>query len=133
MLNNWIYLLCLLQVPEFGCLRVQGDRVYKFLFDNSFSTFTKKEVKFGFKLEAFHAKMAEESAVDGCRLNEWQMRLMARNEEQKMPEEKGKANKKKEKKEKTGEEEKENAQVDAATAAGITAMEQSRVQVQTEL
>ena len=39
-------------VPEYGAVRVECGRTYKFVMDNSFSVFTKKEVKFGYKLSA---------------------------------------------------------------------------------
>jgi UDP-N-acetylenolpyruvoylglucosamine reductase len=49
-------------VPEYGAVRVECGRNYKFVIDNSFSVFTKKEVKFGYKLSAIEleAKKAEE-------------------------------------------------------------------------
>jgi hypothetical protein len=46
-------------VPEYGAVRVECGRNYKFVIDNSFSVFTKKEVKFGYKLNAIEQQEAE--------------------------------------------------------------------------
>jgi hypothetical protein len=48
-------------VPEYGAVRVECGRNYKFVIDNSFSVFTKKEVKFGYKLNAIEQVEAEEA------------------------------------------------------------------------
>ena len=37
-------------VPEFGSLLVESGHKYKLCFDNSFSLFTKKEIKYSYKL-----------------------------------------------------------------------------------
>jgi len=37
-------------VPEFGSLLIETGRNYKLCFDNTFSLFTKKEIKYSYKL-----------------------------------------------------------------------------------
>ena len=49
-------------VPEHGSMRVESGRIYKLVFDNSFSVFTKKEVKLGYRLSEVEEANVEDHA-----------------------------------------------------------------------